>query len=252
MLHFCQRPPGSLFKSKLWFDIFYSQPPQGEHFSLLCACRCDAGSCEEKRELWSIKVRVVLAGIDVLGLKLLTLQNKNSWPLDHVDSTCRQNNEVWQLASCKSSYLHTKRDGRERWLMDGWKMCWQLGSVRETDGWMNVWMGGWKVGWMEGWFEGRMALMMAACHVSRQCFDNKSPAMASLLSSFCLFCHLLVWGEWGQLNRSRVLSHYTHAHTTHTSTLTQWVTEEVDDTHSHTPIHKKFRGHWVNRCVCMF
>lgn len=80
--------------------------------------------------------------------------------------------------------------------------------------WMDSWMEGWMAGWMDGWLEGWMGLMMAACHVSRQCFDNKSFAMASLLSCLCLFCHLLVWGEWGQFNRSRVLSlSHTHVHT---------------------------------------
>lgn len=49
--------------------------------------------------------------------------------------------------------------------------------------------------------------MMAACHVSRHCFDNKSLTMASLLSCLCLFCYLLVWGERGHVDRSRVLVH---------------------------------------------
>ena len=46
-------------------------------------------------------------------------------------------------------------------------------------------------GWMNGW----MIPMMAVCHISSHCFDNKSLAMAFLLSILCLFCHLLVWGN---------------------------------------------------------
>lgn len=103
--------------------------------------------------------------------------------------------------------------------------------VREQDGW--------KEGWTDGETDGGMARMMAACHGSRQCFDSKSSAMASPLSCFCLFCHLLVWVEWGQLSRSRALSN-THTHRStdrHTNTVTQkcqQVAEEADHRYTHT------------------
>ena len=92
-------------------------------------------------------------------------------------------------------------------------------AAREQDGW--------KEGWMDGEKDGWMARMVAACHGSRQCFDSKSSAMASSLSCFCLFCHLLVWVEWGQLSRSRALSN-THTHT---------------HTHTHTQIHRQTHKH---------
>lgn len=65
-----------------------------------------------------------------------------------------------------------------------------------------------EVGCVNEWLNGWMSLMMAVCHISRPCFDNKSLTMASLLSWLCLFCHVLVWG-WGlgRFNCSRVQSH---------------------------------------------
>lgn len=71
--------------------------------------------------------------------------------------------------------------------------------------------------------------MMAACHVSRHCFDNKSLTMASLLSCLCLFCYLLVWGEWGHFDRIRVLVHrlsLTHTRTHFIKLLGKSMTHE--------------------------
>lgn len=53
--------------------------------------------------LWNIMLKVILAGIDVLVAHTIDTAEQISWPQDHVEPTCSQNNEGWHLASCKSS-----------------------------------------------------------------------------------------------------------------------------------------------------
>lgn len=64
-------PVSLQIKTLIWCILFMA-PGGLDFFSTLCLqVRC-CGS----RELWSIKLKDVLAGIDVLGLQPLTLQNK--------------------------------------------------------------------------------------------------------------------------------------------------------------------------------
>lgn len=187
--------------SSLWFDIFYSWPRGYIFFPTLCSQVEPFIAMPGEQVAVKYLAQGCFGRYWCAGVQTIDTAEQNFQPLDHVDLTCSQNNEVWQLTSCKRNH------GR---LMDGEDDLWT--DERCAGSWMVRRMDGWKDRGMDGWLEGRMGLMMAACHVSRHCFDNKSLAMASLLSCLCLFCHLLYSGGNGVSSTGAGPCH-THTHT---------------------------------------
>lgn len=194
------QPLVSAFIQRLWFDMYFILSPGGlfsPHavlevgaWSFVTRCWSGGGVSEGCfGRLWCAGVQTVTP-----------LRKKKSQPLDHEDLTRNHYDEVWQLMSCESCH-HTVRD----W----WKeeMIYEPRTTLQAGGWFEKRRDGCRNGGMdvEVWF----CLMMAACHVSRQCFDNMSTAMASL-------CPVSVYFATCSSEGNEVNSTHTHTYI-HTS-----------------------------------